>query len=190
MKEMEKKIFDRLERLYHEMDSAWDKAASHYGFQCNGCDDNCCETEFYHHTFIEKAYLLHGFSQLPLPITIAARRVAQKVCTKRGIAAKKGEQIRIMCPLNHEARCTLYRFRPMICRLHGIPHEVLKPGCSPVLSPGCRAGSSLFNASEYIQFDRTPFYAEMAEIEREYLTKVVGRLTRTKQTIAQMLAKS
>jgi len=194
MKKMAKKIFDRLENLYQTMDRAWEKAALYYGFQCSGCNENCCETEFYHHTLIEKDYLLHGFNKLSLPLSIAAIKRAKKVCTKREIAIKNREQIRIMCPLNQEGKCILYHYRPMICRLHGIPHEVLKPGYSsvstPVLNPGCKAGSELFNSAGYIQFDRTPFYSEMAEIEREYLTTVIGRVTRIKQTIAQMLVKS
>lgn len=187
MKEMVNKIFERLEKLYHAMDTAWDRAALSYGFRCNGCDENCCETEFYHHTSIEKAYLLHGFNQLPLPLAIASKKRAQKVVTKRNIAAKKGGQIRIMCPLNLEERCSLYRFRPMICRLHGIPHELTKPGSLPVKSPGCNAGSDLFGV-KYIQFDRTRFYSEMATIEMDYLN-IIGKTTRNRETIAHMLLK-
>ncbi|MBF0259829.1 MAG: hypothetical protein HQK62_13525 [Desulfamplus sp.] len=181
------------------MDTAWDKTASLYGFQCNGCDESCCETEFYHHTLIEKTYLLHGLSQMPPPAVIAAKKRAQKVCTKRNIATKKGGNIRVMCPLNQDGKCIIYRFRPMICRLHGIPHELskfennsmkdplisYKPGA--LTSPGCKAGSELFS-SGYIPFNRTPFYMEMAEIEKEY-QKSVGTITRNRQTIAQMLIK-
>ena len=46
------------------MDKAWNKIADLYGFQCNGCEDNCCRSLFFHHTYIEKSYLLHGFNQL------------------------------------------------------------------------------------------------------------------------------
>ncbi|MBF0230564.1 MAG: hypothetical protein HQK63_13425 [Desulfamplus sp.] len=105
MKESEKKIFERLENLYCEMDSAWEKIASLYGFICNGCDENCCESEFYHHTLIENKYLLKGFKQLPTPQIILATKRAKKVCTKRDIAAKKQESIRIMCPLNQDGKC-------------------------------------------------------------------------------------
>ncbi|MBF0301488.1 MAG: hypothetical protein HQK73_00475 [Desulfamplus sp.] len=206
MKDAEKQIFERLSNLYTKMDRAWDKTASLYGFKCNGCDENCCETEFYHHTLVEKAYLLKAFDKLPVPAVIAAKKRAQKVCTKRDIAAKKGESIRVMCPLNQDGKCILYNFRPMICRLHGIPHEILKPSQSSVsssvlppslnsipnpavLNPGCKVGYELFNASGYIKFDRTPFYSEMAAIEKDYLTKVIGRVTRIRQTIAQMLVK-
>lgn len=187
MQKMEQNIFGRIEQLYRLMDNQWDKTALLYGFECNGCDDNCCETEFYHHTLIEKAYLIHGFNQLPLPSVILAKKRAQKVCTKSNIAAKKGVVIRIMCPLNQEGKCILYKFRPMICRLHGVPHELLKPDGTYSRNPGCKAGSDLFSAG-YFQFDRTPFYSEMAAIEKEYLS-FIGKNVKIKQTIAQMLVK-
>ncbi|MGD9731800.1 MAG: hypothetical protein AB7U45_06430 [Desulfamplus sp.] len=183
---MKKQIFTQLENLYDKMDAAWNETASLYGFECSGCDENCCETEFYHHTLVEKAYLLKGLNQLPAPTVIAAKKRAKKVCTKRDIGAKKGITIRIMCPLNQEGRCILYKFRPMICRLHGIPHELRKPGLSPIFSPGCKAGEELFDKKGYIEFDRTPFYTQMAEIEKEYQV-VIGSSTRNRQTIAQML---
>jgi len=189
MKDTEKQIFERLEHLYSEMDRAWETTASLYGFKCNGCDENCCETEFHHHTLIEKAYLIKGFNQLPPPAAVGVKKRTKKVQTKRNIAAKKGESIRIMCPLNQGGKCILYKFRPMICRLHGIPHELRKPGCLPVLSPGCKAGSNLFNAAGYIQFDRTPFYIEMAKIEKEYQGLMDNKVIRNRETIAQILVK-
>ncbi|MBF0573595.1 MAG: hypothetical protein HQK69_07535 [Desulfamplus sp.] len=113
-----------------------------------------------------------------------------------------------MCPLNQDGKCILYKYRPMICRLHGIPHELVKPASyllssntkpisdinstlisdtNTVLSPGCNDGSELFSAKGYIKFDRTPFYSEMAAIEKEYLIATIGRAVRNRQTIAQML---
>jgi Fe-S-cluster containining protein len=192
MQERQKEIFKQLENLYLEMDRAWEAVAILYGFQCNGCDENCCETEFFHHTLVEKAYLLKGVNELLPPKIIAAKKRAKKVVTKRAIASKRGESIRIMCPLNEEQKCIIYKFRPMICRLHGIPHELLKPTYSNptniALSSGCKAGAELFDKIGYIKFDRTPFYLKMAEIEKEYLNRVVGKFVRNKETIAQMLS--
>ncbi|MBF0242642.1 MAG: hypothetical protein HQK64_09235 [Desulfamplus sp.] len=188
MNNRQKEIFKQLENLYLEMDRAWEQVAILYGFQCNGCDENCCETEFFHHTFVEKDYLLKGFNELLPPQIIAAKKRAKKVSTKRAIASKKGESIRIMCPLNQEQKCIIYKFRPMICRLHGLPHELLKSNSlNPILSSGCKAGSEIFDQAGYIKFDRTPFYLKMAEIEKEYLNRVVGKFVRNKETIAQML---
>ncbi len=189
MNDKEKEIFVRLEKLYSKMDIAWNKIALLYGFECNGCNENCCETEFYHHTLVEKNYLLKGFKQLSAPSIIFAKKWAKKVCTKRDLAAKKGESIRIICPLNLDGKCILYKFRPMICRLHGIPHQLRKPDSLTLFSPGCNAGAHLFDAKGYIEFDRTPFYIEMAAIEKEYLTSIIGKITRNRQTVAQMLLK-
>lgn len=189
MREIEKKLFNRLNSLYQEMDSTWKSTASEYDFQCNGCSENCCETEFYHHTYIEKSYLLHGFSKLPRPAMVGAAKRAQKVCTKRNIAAAKEENLRIMCPLNLKGKCILYQFRPMICRLHGIPHEVYTPLNDKVQNPGCDAGAPLFKAV-YYPFDRTLFYSEMASLEKDFLEfKFKGAAKRIKQSVAQMLVK-
>ncbi len=189
MKETRTKLFHSLSHLYQEMDRSWENTASQYGFQCNGCSENCCETEFYHHTFIEKAYLLHGFKQLPGPAMVSAAKRAKKVCTKRNIASRKGKSIRIICPLNLEGKCILYQFRPMICRLHGIPHELYTPFKGKLQQPGCNAGATFFQAA-YYPFDRTLFYSKMASIEKKYLEfNFKGTAKRIKQTIAQMIVK-
>ncbi len=72
----------------------------------------------------------------------------------------------------------------MICRLHGLPHELNRPGYQPVKSSGCHAG--LFNDKTYIKFDRTPFYQKMAKIEADYRKdiKLKGKI---KESVAQML---
>jgi Fe-S-cluster containining protein len=94
-----------------------------------------------------------------------------------------------MCPLNSNGLCQLYKFRPMICRLHGIPHELKKTGAEPVRHPGCLDGTPLFNTTAYYKFDRTPLYAEMAKLEMEYRLSTDNQ-TRIKQTIAEILGSS
>ncbi len=189
MRETEKEIFLQLKELYQDMDDTWNSTASQYGFQCDGCSENCCETKFYHHTYVEKSYLLNGFKKLPRPAMVSAAKRAKKVCSKRNIAAQKGILIRIMCPLNLEGKCILYPFRPMICRLHGIPHEVYTPFKEKVQQFGCNQGTTLFE-TEYHPFDRTPFYIKMAAIEKSYIEfKQMGSKKRIKQTIAEMLTK-
>ncbi len=180
------KFFSKLNLLYEDMDRAWRKTASAYGFKCTGCEQNCCETEFYHYTYIEKDYLLWGMNTLDHETIKQVLFRAEQVNKKRGIAEKQNKKIRVMCPLNENNLCMLYKFRPMICRLHGIPHELCKPCSEPVISPGCDAGAELFNAKGYIKFDRTPFYSKMAGLEMDY-RKTNGKLKKIKQTIAQML---
>jgi hypothetical protein len=75
----------------------------------------------------------------------------------------------------------------MICRLHGLPHELKRPGGDPVQGPGCNFGK--FDPNGYIPFDRTLFYQEMAAIELRF-RKTLNLSGRVKQTIAQMLISS
>ena len=160
------------------MDKAFDKAASHYGFQCNGCEDNCCKSFFYHHTFIEKDFLLskaNGFT--------AEQRIELKKTAELYIETLSEKPL---CPLNKGEKCILYNQRPMICRLHGIPHHLNIPGKGIKQNPGCDAGEYFFNSTSYFSFDRIPYYKEMAEIEKEY-RKTIGRSEKIKQTIAHML---
>ena len=56
-------------------------------------------------------------------------------------------------------------------------------------SPGCEAFTKQCEAKEYIKFDRTPFYVEMAKLERE-LREAVGFAQKFKMTVAQMLIKT
>lgn len=186
MKQNHKEHFNLITGLYADMDATWNETASKYGFKCTGCLENCCESEFYHHTYIEKNFLLSGFLLLPGSNINTALEKAQAECLKRETASKVGKTIRIMCPLNIEGLCSLYSYRPMICRLHGLPHELCRPGAAPVKSPGCKAGSRMFNRGDYHEFDRTPFYARMAALEMTYRNDF-GLKGRLKQTIAEML---
>jgi Fe-S-cluster containining protein len=181
---MTNKLFLQLTDIYTTMDKAWDKTAAHYGFQCNGCEDNCCTSLFFHHTFIEKQFLLHGFEQLPPATKEAARARAQVYYTQTFTDGNRPVSLKLMCPLNREGRCLVYGYRPMICRLHGLPHELCAPGSAPVKGPGCHAGP--FETIPYIPFDRTPFYKKMAAVEIKF-RQTTGRVGKIKETVAQML---
>jgi len=181
---MTQKIFKSLCETYTQMDQAWDTIARNYGFQCNGCNDNCCKSLFFHHTKVEKAYLRHGFSLLDTKtqkkILGNAKNYLEKTFQEAGVEKSK----KIMCPVNENGSCLLYPFRPMICRLHGLPHELCRPNASKIMGPGCDAGN--FEDKPYIAFDRTPFYREMARIEISFCS-TTGQAGRIKETIAHML---
>jgi hypothetical protein len=177
----------RLERLYAEMDVAYTAAASGYGFFCTGCADNCCLTRFHHHTLAELALLRSAFSRLPPAERKAAADRAQAVLSSYRDAEKIGEPPRVMCPINVDHRCMLYPSRPMICRMHGIPHQLRGPGRPAVYGTGCRVFSEQCpNGSAGPVFDRTPFYQKMAALEKEI--RVAARYTgRIKMTVAEMI---
>ena len=179
-------FFDRLQNIFADMDRKYVSAAQFYGFQCRGCEDNCCRTRFYHHTYLEYRLVRSGFDKLDPPDRSAIRAKAEEVCRQTELADKKGLPLRLMCPLNNDGMCILYQYRPMICRLHGIPHELQKPGQPVIHGPGCGAYDEQCSDKPYFKFDRTEFYFEMASLENEF--KLAAGLTgRIKLTVAEMV---
>jgi hypothetical protein len=132
---MPKNSFDPLASLYQSMDMVWGKAADHYNFKYNSCDDNCCKSLFYHHTSIEKSYILKGFQsfdqQIKDNIIQKSKAYYQKIFSNNGSI----ENAKIMYLLNKKGHCLIYGHRPMICRLHGLPHELIRPGIIPLKGP-------------------------------------------------------
>jgi len=183
--------FSSLIGLYKKMDAAFDSVAEHYGFRCNGCKDNCCRSLFFHHTFVEKAFLQYGFSRMDIKMRKKIHKNAAAYVSKTfyGSLPQKHmpqKSLKLMCPLNQDGRCTLYFFRPMICRLHGLPHELKRPAdACAVRGPGCDAGG--FDDKTYIPFDRTLFYIQMAAIEQTF-RKNTGHTGKIRETIAHMLS--
>ncbi len=181
---MKSTTFTPLIHLYETMDAQWEKAARAYSFTCNGCKDNCCTSLFFHHTFIEQAYLRHGFSRLSPAKKQQILDLAKVYCEKTFAAGNDFLSRKIMCPVNENGQCLLYKFRPMICRLHGLPHELHRPGAAPARGPGCDAGQ--FESMPYFPFDRTGFYQQMAQVEMAF-RQIYQLSGKPKLTIAQIL---
>ena len=176
----------RLQGIFANMDQQYAEAAKHYGFHCNGCEDNCCRTRFYHHTYLEFLYIQAGLNILDLQRRRDIQAKAAWVCRETAKADQKGMPLRLMCPLNIDERCSLYPYRPMICRLHGIAHELRKPGHNVIRGSGCGIFDLRCSNQGYRKFDRTPFYFEVASLEREF-KRAVGLTDRIKMTIAEMI---
>jgi Fe-S-cluster containining protein len=172
---------DRLRQIYDRMDAQYAKASQSYGFECTGCRESCCETLFYHHTFSEYLYLLDGFFSLEPELQAAIRQKA-----RTGRLEQTKPDAGVMCPLNRDGLCLSYAHRPMICRLHGIPHELQKPGQAVSRGPGCGVFTRQCENMAYKKFDRTPFYREMALLEKD-LRQSAGLNGKIKMTVAQML---
>ena len=182
-------LLDQLKTLFDDMDKAYTAVADRYGFHCSGCTDNCCLTRFSHHTLVEFFYLIEGVATLPPDTRQALVGVARSINDTIESADQRNETIRIMCPLNQEGRCILYTFRPMICRLHGIPHELHGPNGQVVKNPGCDVFFDQCREkgrTAYIRFDRTPFYRRMAMLENQVRSQS-GYTGKIKLTVAQML---
>lgn len=181
----------RIAELYQQMEEAYDLAAGELSFGCSGCPDNCCDSYFLHHTYVEWAYLWEGMEQLAEEKReeLSRRAAAYVVAAEKAMAA--GERPQVMCPLNEAGRCTLYSHRLMICRMHGVPSAMVRPDGKRFTFPGC------FRCQEVVadhqgkppEVDRTDFYRQLVGLEHELLGHRRHYLPRVKMTIAQMLVK-
>lgn len=175
----------QLETLYAEMDACYATAAARHGFECRGCEDSCCRTLFYHHTLVEVAGLFAGYLKLTAEQKGFVSRRAQD--HRRSLHSDGYHRpFRHLCPLNQESRCLLYRERPMICRLHGIPHVLRHPVKGLISGPGCHAFEASFGPTAGQALDRTPHYAAMAHLEKSLRQASVIE-TPVRLTIAQMI---
>ena len=179
-------FMDRLKSIFADMDREYSRAAEHYGFDCNACADICCQTRFYHHTYIEYLLFQKGFKTLSNDIQTGIVSRARKVVRQAAESENEGKPVRLMCPLNFDALCVLYPYRPMICRLHGIPHEFQTGAGQRVQGPGCETFDRRCSSIQYFKFDRTPFYREMAGLEKEF-RQTVGVQSKIRMTIAEMI---
>jgi Fe-S-cluster containining protein len=176
----------RTAALFAQMDAAYDSVARHYGFVCSGCEDNCCRTRFRHHTLIEFAYLKQGFGGLD---QIRRRKIEQRAYDYRQ-ALQNAETLqapfRRWCPLNHDGRCVLYPFRPMICRLHGLPHVLRHPAKGLIQGPGCHMLAGQCRDRGFLPLDRSGLYQTLAGLERD-ARQASGFNMPIRMTIADMV---
>lgn len=180
-------LIPRLSELNAAIDNTYSEMSRDVGFTCEGCDGiKCCTVDLRLHTHIEMLYLRRGFKTLD--------QSAQEAVLGRSRAvteAKKtdpcGEYRDCVCALNVNGLCILYLYRPMICRLAGIPHNIQRPDGQIMHSGGCgRYKTDIQGNFPAVSLDRTVFYRKLAEIEIE-MVRGRGSRTRTK-TVAETLA--
>ena len=179
--------FHRLKDLYTKMSETYRQTAAQYEFSCQDCPDNCCMTRFYNHTYIEYFFLMEGMAELTVEKQTEIKQKAIDVCHQMADMEARGEAPRVMCPVNVEGLCNMYEHRPMICRLHGIPYDLLIPGREPHRGEGCTVFNDKFQSKPYIPFDRTPLYQTLSGLERQ-VRAVTGKTRKIKMTIAEMIA--
>jgi len=173
----------RLSDIYGAIDNAYGKAQRHYGFSCKGCADNCCATKFHHHTLVEELFLAEGLKKLGRDklgeIALRAKNVAEA-------HNSSPEDIRIMCPLNENGLCIPYEYRPMICRIHGVPYELFR-NFKMEYGDGCyRFITEKENAAKDFRIKRTEFYLDIAMLEKE-IRERLNFTGRYKKTTAEMI---
>ena len=176
--------------LYHDMETGYDQTAKALDFSCSGCPDNCCDSFFLHHTYTEWAYLWHGLKTLDADQLEIINEKAAKYVVESEAALVQGKRPIIMCPLNMDGLCSLYPYRLMICRLHGIPATFTRPDGKKLEFPGCFRCQELISTDKSIApLDRTQFFRRLVELELELLAHKRTAAPKVKLTIAQMIVK-
>jgi hypothetical protein len=184
----------RIGLIYEEMERGYEQVATQLQFSCDGCPDNCCDSYFQHHTFVEWGYLWLGFAQLPesqQEEIMERSRLYIAVCDQ---ALALNERPQVMCPLNEDGRCLLYAHRLMVCRTHGVPASMQRPDGRRLNFPGCFrcqeiVKKSFAHESETPRAERTLLLHGLAMLENELMDNKRHLYPRIKLTIAQMLVK-
>jgi hypothetical protein len=183
-----KMISRQMAELYKDMEEAYDKVAVQLDFTCTGCNDNCCDSYFLHHTYTEWAYLWEGLNALPEEKRERFIEKAQEyiLASEKMLAEEKRPNI--MCPLNEDGLCGLYSHRMMICRLHGVPASMTRPDGKQLTFPGCfRCQELTENMEDFPRMERTEMFQRLVQLETGWLGSRRKVLPRVKKTIADMI---
>lgn len=137
-------FFKQYEQLVHDTDTVFSKIKSQYT-DCVRCNVGCCDCCFalFDVTLIEALYINHHFKQKIDPEAIrvileraetADRQIAKikRQAYKQHESGKSEKEIfeemsaeRVRCPaLAENNQCAIYEFRPITCRLYGIPTAI------------------------------------------------------------------
>jgi len=177
------RYLQRLSEIYKAIAAVYNEARRYYNFTCEGCNDNCCVTKFYHHTFIEEFFLSEGLKGLAED---KKRDIVSRAEDVVGIHTSSAEDIRSLCPLNEAGLCILYEHRPMICRIHGVPYELFR-NFKMEYGDGCyRFITEKNNITKDFRINRTNFYLEIAMLEKEVREKL-NFTGKYKKTTAEMV---
>jgi hypothetical protein len=188
-------LVERMRRIYEAMEKEYEQVATRLHFSCDGCPDNCCDSWFQHHTFVEWGYLWLGFSGLSPARRAEILQRSRLYVSASEQALARNERPQVMCPLNEDGRCTLYAHRLMVCRTHGVPATMQRPDGKRLDFPGCFRCQELVKntfpdeaaASTVPRVERTLLLRELAKLENELMDGKRHLYPRLKLTIAQML---
>lgn len=145
--------------------------------QCGpGCSD-CC-SQLFQITEVEAAVLSAGVRTLPETQQNQLReRAAGYLEARARLVSEKGEQeawgglppegTRLPCPALAEGVCTVYEWRPLICRKYGIPlYNPDKPGRVFACELNFRAGEEIDDGA-LVQI-QSGLHGETKEMQREW----------------------
>ena len=185
-------ITKELAELYAEMENRYAKVAAELQFSCTGCPDNCCDSYFQHHTYIEWAYLWKGLKELSVEELEEITAKAALYIKQSEVMLSRGELPDTMCPLNRDGLCRLYSHRLMICRMHGVPALLTRPDGKVLSFPGCFRCQELVELKKGFDdnlpsMERVELFKRLAELEMRLLGGRRQAMPKVKMTIARML---
>jgi Fe-S-cluster containining protein len=183
-------VFARLGNLYERMSSAYGETAAKAGLSCEGCQQNCCYSYFQHHTYIEWSYLWRGMNELPQERRDSYLQRAHEAVRQYQHSLSMGLPPSVMCPLNDDGLCGVYKHRLMICRMHGTRNTMLLPNGDRRVFTGCyRFVDNVKDMPDELvpALDRTELYKELVQLEMEFVGAKLRVLPRVNMTLAEML---
>ncbi|MBU1568630.1 MAG: hypothetical protein KJ630_23755 [Proteobacteria bacterium] len=180
-----------LEEVYKKLQDEYQRVAQALCFSCNECPDNCCDSYFLHHTYAEWAFLWIGFRQLDAGWRSTLLKRSREWLEQCEKALAVGERPQVMCPLNNDGLCVLYKHRLLVCRTHGVPARITRPDGQELRFPGCFRCQEIV-ADKYPGKDpphvaRTQLLHTLALLENQLLEGKRHLLPKVRITIAEML---
>jgi hypothetical protein len=188
-------LAERLEQLYSRMAADYAVVARALRFGCEGCPDNCCDSYFLHHTYAEWVYLWRGLRLLSPERLEKVQARSEQYLKECRSARDRDEQPQVMCPLNEDGLCLLYRHRLLVCRTHGVPARMRRPDGQVLEFPGCFRCQEIVEEREMQQglktpmVERTPLLMELVKLEDELLAYRRHVYPKVKLSIAEMILK-
>lgn len=189
MKKMTRQaVFRKLDSLYERMASAYSETSAKIGLSCEGCEENCCTSYFQHHTYVEWLYLWQGMNKLPEAKRNEYIERSQDYVRNANAMLESGVRPKIMCPLNDNGLCGVYKHRLMICRMHGVVNTLRQPNGRQLSFPGCFKCQDLTKDMVDVPVvDRTPLYKELVGLEMGLLGKKIRSMPKVDFTLAEMI---
>ncbi len=184
---------NELESIYQKLQQEYERVAAVLDFSCSECPDNCCDSYFLHHTYTEWAHLWLGIRQLEpaRQQTLIARAKSYLEQCERVLG--EGQRPQVMCPLNEEGLCALYKHRLLVCRTHGVPATMTRPDGQTLRFPGCFRCQDIVDTKDgqdpSPHVERTFLLRKLALLESELLENKRHLMPRVRMTIAEMLVK-
>jgi Fe-S-cluster containining protein len=174
-------IFEKYEAFVEQLDKVFESVQQQYPscvkckLECSDCCHALFDLSLVEALYINRQFIEKGIAERKTAILEVANQTDRKIYQLKRKAFKSlasgektEEQVllemateRIRCPLlNKENRCELYAYRPITCRLYGIPTAIAGRGHTCGLS-GFEEGSS------YPTVNMDSIFAKLNELSQE-----------------------